>query len=332
LISTENLTAFIVETLTIDYSYFLPHMEVVVRKSREYLPADKRDPWRSSIDWEKAKLVPFAEPETDQNYSDEFGYYGEPPNPTFELYQSALTDLLTLSKDQRKEQVDRLIKIYHLWAIDFDTSICEEGALNEAFIDLEQRPAYSADPPIALISFNFLYKPYKVFKKNMPEEIDSIYLGINFYTAFVFYVVRKIEAVEELIKASGVDLSQRPSTDESKENHHNKVNKGEIFVRQDARTYLIDELVPYVDKNDLEGLSDLINGKVVDLPITVNCNQNVLGRIFYKAHESRCIPDFKVSLARWICLRFQRKTDGQIYKLTYSTMLNHLKGVGFPED
>ncbi|GAB2524808.1 hypothetical protein [Spirosoma aerophilum] len=122
---------------------------------------------------------------------------------------------------------------------------------------------------------------------------------------------------EELKYRYGMNLTPAP-----------KLEKGQIavFINNDARAKLIDALTPYVDEVDWKDLSGLINNKSTHVLITANCQQNTLGKVFYQAYTSGCTQSTKTAFAKWICQHFQRKTDDQIYKLTQSTILNHLKG------
>ena len=108
-----------------------------------------------------------------------------------------------------------------------------------------------------------------------------------------------------------------------------------IYILPDAKSALIADLLPYVDHSQHEILQKLIeNGIEPEQSVICNCEQAMLGKIFYdrvKANEKkdRKITTYKTKIAKWIYVHFARNESGSVKKLSESTILNYLSGKGF---
>ncbi len=105
-----------------------------------------------------------------------------------------------------------------------------------------------------------------------------------------------------------------------------------IFIPLAAREGLMATLTPYIDEADLDRLRSAIDGQSVVKQIECNCRQVVLGYIFYQCIQSQNITAYATHVTKWLCYTFQIKSEGNTKNITYSVMLNYLKGKGFAKE
>lgn len=283
--------------------------------------------WGIEMDWHSVTFKPFSETEIGLEYTNRFAYSVSPKALPVECVQFALTDLLCLPDEQRQTQVNRLSDFVQLWGDNGYTGIQSSySRLHDAF-DLI--------PGIQLNEFDDWLKDNQIITKNLPSGSNRIHLRDRFYQSFVGYINEKISAVSRVINDVERSFPTKQATPITSRSSHG-TNHTEVFINNDARLNLINELMIFVDEANQADLSDLINGKVISQPVIVNCQQVRIGQIFYefvkeKETQNRKIQTPKSKLAEWICSNLKCTKDGQPESLTKSVMLRYLSGHGFAQ-
>ncbi|MFD2573438.1 hypothetical protein ACFSUS_22550 [Spirosoma soli] len=318
----DNLNAFIANILTVDYSDFANTMEVVemVNETKTQVGINT---WRIDIDWATAVFSSFSKTEIGTEYTQAF-QGGSPKEPSVELTQYALSDLFCLPNEQRQAQIDRLSNLIRLWGNNGYTGIQSDySVLHDAF-DLVQG--------FRLSYFDEWLKDQKIITKNIPYGSNKIHLRRNFYNLFTWHIGKKISAVHYLIDAATIRAGAA-----AKPNAVTKANDHlSVFVIKSGRLSLLNQLLIYVEEERQDELASLIDGNPIDVPIGLNCQQVILGEIFYNQVKhpdktDRLIQSDKTKLAKWICQNFRRVENGTVKEFSEPTILNYLKGKGFAQ-
>ncbi|WP_420146951.1 hypothetical protein [Spirosoma sp.] len=191
-----SFNAFISEILTIDYSYFWDTMEVVA--------PDEETSDINLIQFrnEERTFIAFSESTTREIYVNKFRSRVSqeyPDEPSINLIEYAITDLLMLTNDQQQAQIKRLEKIMRFWHYNFEIGASEESILYESLCI----PDVTTNGPSRgqLNTFLHITQGHGIMSKNLPDRINNIFLCKGFYDRYVWYTTHKAVSIGRLIAA-----------------------------------------------------------------------------------------------------------------------------------